>query len=63
MMEADVKTVPETESFQNLMEFFMDDAESHHVVVVVRHEKPLGIVYRSGLAASSEPLTIEQLLA
>lgn len=58
LMEANVKTVPETESFNALMEFFMDDAQSQHVIVVVRHEKPQGLVYRSGLAALSEPLHI-----
>ena len=50
--------VPEHETFASLMELFMDDARSLHVVVVVRHDKPLGIVYRSGLAALSEPLHI-----
>ena len=58
LMDASVKTVPETESFNALMEFFMDDAQANTMVVVVRHEKPLGIVYRSGLASLSEPLTV-----
>ncbi len=58
LMDTDMKMVPESEGFNALMEFFMDDANSKHVVVVVRHEKPLGIVYRSGLAALSEPLTV-----
>jgi two-component system cell cycle response regulator len=58
LMDTSVKTVPENESFDALMEFFMADAQSNHVVVVVRHDKPLGIVYRSGLAALSEPLNI-----
>ncbi len=58
LMDTNVKTVPESESFNALMDFFMDDSQANHVVVVVRHEKPLGIVYRSGLAALSEPLTV-----
>jgi hypothetical protein len=41
------------------MEFFMSDAQSHNIVVVVRHDRPLGMVYRSGLAALSEPLNID----
>jgi two-component system cell cycle response regulator len=57
-MDSNVKTVSESESFSALMEFFMDDSQSQHVVVVVRHDKPLGLVYRSGLAALSEPLNI-----
>lgn len=52
----DVATVSEHESFGTLMELFMSDAEPHHVVIVVRHDQPVGIVYRSGLAALSEPL-------
>ena len=44
-------------SFASLMRLFMDDAGSHRVVVVVRHDVPLGLIYRSGLAALSEPLT------
>ncbi len=58
LMDTGVKTVPENECFDSLMEFFMADAQSNHVVVVVRHDKPLGMVYRSGLAALSEPLTV-----
>jgi len=58
-METHFKTVTENESFNALMEFFMDDAHSQHVVVVVRHEKPLGIIYRSGMAALSEPLNVD----
>ncbi len=52
----EVATVHETESFAALMEFFMADAQSHHVVIVLRHDQPLGMIYRSGLAALSEPL-------
>lgn len=58
LMDADVKTVSETESFSSLMEFFMEDSPSNHVAVVIRHDKPVGIVYRSGLAALSEPLNV-----
>ncbi len=58
LMETSVTTVAESETFSALMEFFMDDAQSQHLVIVVRHDKPLGIVYRSGLAALSEPLTV-----
>jgi diguanylate cyclase (GGDEF)-like protein len=57
-MVQDVATVAETESFGALMQFFMAENQSNHVVVVVRHEKPLGMVYRSGLAALSEPLNV-----
>jgi hypothetical protein len=57
-MDTEVRTVPETESFNALMEYFMADAPSNDVVVVVRHDRPLGIVYRSGLAVLSEPLTV-----
>ena len=57
-MDTNVKTVAENESFNALMEFFMDDSQSQAVVVVIRHDKPLGVIYRSGLAALSEPLTV-----
>jgi predicted transcriptional regulator len=57
-MVQEVATVPENETFGALMQFFMADNQSNHVVVVVRHEKPLGMVYRSGLAALSEPLNV-----
>jgi len=53
----EVKTVPEDESFDSLMRFFMAEGLSNHVAVVVRRDKPLGMVYRSGLAALSLPLT------
>jgi two-component system, cell cycle response regulator len=58
-MAHDVATVSENESFGALMEFFMADTETHHVVVVLRHDQPLGMVYRSGLAALSEPLHVD----
>ena len=29
------------------------------MVVVVRHDRPLGMVYRSGMAALSEPLNVD----
>jgi len=58
LMDGTVKTVLENESFSALMEFFMDDTQSQKVIVVVRHDKPLGIIYRSGLAALSEPLNV-----
>ena len=58
-MVRDVATVPENESFGALMEFFMSDTQSHHVVIVVRRGQPLGMVYRSGLAALSEPLNVD----
>lgn len=58
LMDTNIKTVPENEPFTKLMEFFMDDAPAHHVALVVRQDRPLGIVYRSGLAALSEPLTL-----
>jgi two-component system cell cycle response regulator len=58
-MVHDVATVPENESFGALMEFFMSDTQSHRVVIVVRHDQPLGMVYRSGLAALSEPLNVD----
>jgi len=58
-MVQNVSTVPENESFAALMEFFMSDTQSHNVVVVVRHDRPLGMVYRSGLAALSEPLNVD----
>jgi diguanylate cyclase (GGDEF)-like protein len=58
VMDVRVRTVPEHESFSSLMEFFMEEAQPNHVVIVVRHDKPLGIVYRSGLAALSEPLDV-----
>jgi two-component system cell cycle response regulator len=57
LMVRNVPTVLEETSFAELMNFFMSDAESHEFVVVVRRDRPLGIVYRSGLAALSEPLT------
>ncbi|MHB0959980.1 MAG: diguanylate cyclase [Pirellulaceae bacterium] len=57
-MVQDVATVAEHESFGALMQFFMADHQTGHVVVVVRQEKPLGMVYRSGLAALSEPLSV-----
>ncbi len=49
-MVQDVATVPENESFGALMEFFMSDNQSHHVVIVVRHDQPLGhgLPQRSG---------------
>ncbi|MGM0490290.1 MAG: diguanylate cyclase, partial [Planctomycetota bacterium] len=58
LMDTNVKTVPENEPFTKLMEFFMNDDPRHYVAMVVRHDKPLGIVYRSGLAALSEPLAL-----
>ena len=58
-MAHEVATVPEHESFGALMEFFMTDTETHHVVVVLRHDQPLGMIYRSGMAALSEPLHAE----
>lgn len=58
LMVQDVETVRENESFASLMEFFMSDEPSSHAVVVVRHDRPLGIVYRSGLAALSEPMHV-----
>jgi predicted transcriptional regulator len=58
VMLKDFRTVSEEESFGSLMEFFMADGQSNRLVVVVRHDKPLGVIYRSGLAALSEPLTV-----
>jgi two-component system cell cycle response regulator len=54
----EVATVAENKSFGALMEFFMTDSPANHAAVVVRHKKPIGIVYRSGLAALSEPLNV-----
>lgn len=59
LMVHDVSTVAETESFANLMELFMSDTQSRNVVVVVRQDRPLGMVYRSGMAALSEPLNVD----
>jgi predicted transcriptional regulator len=59
VMTLEVPTVAEDTNFGELMNLFMDDSKSNRVVVVVRHEKPLGLVYRSGLAALSEPLTTD----
>ncbi len=59
IMNSDVPTVTEDSEFGDLMNLFMDDTLSNRVVVVVRHDKPLGLVYRSGLAALSEPLTTD----
>ena len=59
VMTSEVPTVAEDTNFGELMNLFMDDSKSNRVVVVVRHEKPLGLVYRSGLAALSEPLTTD----
>ncbi len=58
VMNPDVVTVPEDHSFGALMEFFMSDSQSKRVVVVVRQKKPVGLVYRSGLASLSEPLNV-----
>ncbi len=58
-MRHDVTTVPEHESFGDLMQYFMTEDPQHHVIVVVRHDKPLGMIYRSGLAALSEPLHVD----
>jgi two-component system, cell cycle response regulator len=58
----DVTTVPENESFAALMELFMSETEPRQVVIVVRHDQPLGMVYRSGLAALSEPLSVDSFV-
>jgi predicted transcriptional regulator len=57
VMVKDVVKFSEDESFDSLMQFFMCESESHYAAVVVRRDQPLGMVYRSGLAALSQPLT------
>ncbi len=56
LMVNDAPIVDEDSSFNSLMDYFMDESKPCDVVIVARRSHPIGLVYRSGLAALSQPL-------
>ena len=55
-MTAGLPIVDEDTPFHALMGHFMNEAAACDVVAVARRKQPIGLVYRSGLAALSTPL-------
>ncbi len=60
VMDRDAPMVGEDTSFNDLMDFFTSGDDAQYVAIVVRHDQPLGMVFRNGLAALSEPLTTDR---